>query len=305
MSLQSNTPKKKTSISQQLPTSPQRPKLGLPQSLLLTLRSEPCSREERLEDPSPQALAPLNDQVVARHVVGGFRGQKDDGSLQVRPPSQPSRGNVRQPALHQRLQGLGADERRVHNAPAKSTHGTGLWMGLTKRKGRTHVFEVLNQKENYEVVLRRAASCTVCASTESHHKNFGSTSYLPSFTTAGQAQRIYFKQRTHTLFSCLIMLPSNFQITHHNLQISYFLQKTSMALETEVPRVSSVATFGNCCPFSDFSFQSIMLLGMFVYSPETENSPTFHTSKNKSQHLAQSQTLSTQKRRDTAQSNSP
>lgn len=35
--------------------------------------------------------------------------------------------------------------------------------------------------------LRRAASCTACASTESHHENFGSTSYLLSFTTAGQA----------------------------------------------------------------------------------------------------------------------
>lgn len=89
---------------------------------------------------------------MTRHVVGGFRGQKDDGSLQVRPPSQPSRGDVRQPALHQWLQGLGADERRVHDAPAKSTHSTGLWVGLTKRKGRAHVFEVLNQKENYEVV---------------------------------------------------------------------------------------------------------------------------------------------------------
>lgn len=71
--------------------------------------------------PSPQALPTLDDQIMARHVVRGFGGQINDGSLQVGHPSQPPGGDVRQPAPHQRLQVLGADERRVHDAPATST----------------------------------------------------------------------------------------------------------------------------------------------------------------------------------------
>lgn len=44
--------------------------------------------------PSPQALATLDDQVVACHVVRGFGGQVDDGSLQVGGLGQPPGGNA-------------------------------------------------------------------------------------------------------------------------------------------------------------------------------------------------------------------
>lgn len=68
--------------------------------------------------PLPQALAALDDQIMTRHVIRGFGGQINDGSLQVGGSSQSPGGDVLQPAPHQRPQVLGADERRVHDAPA-------------------------------------------------------------------------------------------------------------------------------------------------------------------------------------------
>jgi len=89
----------------------------------------PLSGEAR-GHPSPQALATLDDQIMARHVVRGFGGQVDDGSLQVGRPSQPASGDVGQPAPHQRPQVLGADERRVDDAPATSTRTQRLGQGF-------------------------------------------------------------------------------------------------------------------------------------------------------------------------------
>ena len=84
--------------------------------------------------PSPQALAALDDQIMTRHVFRGFRGQIDDGSLQVGRPSQPPGGDVPQPAPHQRPQVLGADERRVNDAPAKSTRTKSLGLGFPQKE---------------------------------------------------------------------------------------------------------------------------------------------------------------------------
>ena len=138
--------------------------------------------------PLPQALAALDDQIMARHVIRGFGGQIDDGSLQVGHPSQPPGGDVRQPAPHQRPQVLGADERRVDDAPATSTRAKSLGPAFPqKERQHLEVFEGFIRKENRGTAQRRCASQTCSASAERHDANFGSASFLSPFATAGQA----------------------------------------------------------------------------------------------------------------------
>lgn len=105
---------------------------------------------------SPQALATLDDQVVASHVVRGVGGQVDDGSLQVSGLGQPPSRNGGQPAPHQRPQLLRADQRRVNDAPAASTRTKGLAKSPAQEE-RQHleVCEVLGQKESGAVARRR------------------------------------------------------------------------------------------------------------------------------------------------------
>lgn len=148
--------------------------------------------------PSPQALATLDDQVVARHVVRGFGGQVDDGSLQVGGLGQPPGGNVGQPAPHQRPQLLRADERRVHDAPAASTRTKGLATGpAQKERQHREVFEMLIQKENSVTAQRRWAHPACSALAESHGANFHDASF-PSSPFAADAQLRGFLSSTHT-----------------------------------------------------------------------------------------------------------
>lgn len=65
----------------------------------------------------------------------------------------------------------------------------------------------------------------VLALTEAHNANFSSTVFQLPSTTTGQAERIYFKRRTHTLSSQLIARPPNFQVTHHQLQFTFFYRR--------------------------------------------------------------------------------
>lgn len=150
--------------------------------------------------PSPQALATLNDQIMARHVVWGFGGQIDDGSLQVGRLSQPPGRDVHQPAPHQRPQVLGADERRVDDAPATSIHTKSLGLGFPqKERQHLEVFEMLIRKENRGIAQRRCASQTCSGSAESRNANFGSASFLLPFAADGQAERLSSKW-VHTYY---------------------------------------------------------------------------------------------------------